>query len=74
MPDYADAGSAMQKQKTCQSCGKSFLCGPSTLDGKCWCSELPHIMQIESGKDCLCQACLEKEIDRKLLEQKLGGS
>lgn len=41
--------------KNCSNCGKLFHCGNP---GKCWCSDLPHIMPMETNADCLCKDCL----------------
>jgi len=51
-------------QKTCWRCGRPFLCGPETAQAKCWCDALPSI-ELEEGKDCLCQVCLGSAAQQK---------
>lgn len=51
--------------KTCPECGASFTCG-SDSPAPCWCASLPQIVQMTPGRDCLCPACLTREIDSRL--------
>lgn len=53
------------KTKVCRNCSAEFSCGHL---GGCWCSELPNIMPLEEGKDCLCPDCLKEVIDAKVKE------
>lgn len=49
------------EQKRCDGCGASFGCG--SAEGRCWCAGLPQVLPLpDAGKDCLCPACLEREV------------
>ncbi|HVZ80064.1 MAG TPA: cysteine-rich CWC family protein [bacterium] len=54
---------ALQNQpetKTCGRCGGKFPCHAKT--GGCWCEKLPALPKSIPDCDCLCPACLEKEL------------
>jgi len=55
----SDKMASKVKQKTCECCGKIFLCE----EGGCWCSkiELSPAAREEMQrkfKDCICESCL----------------
>jgi hypothetical protein len=45
----------------CARCGAPFRCGMQAGEAHCWCADLPAIAP-KLGRDCLCRACLEREI------------
>ena len=51
-------------RKTCGRCGVSFGC--SSHVGGCWCETLPNIVEIAPSGDCLCPACLAREIGGRI--------
>ena len=52
-----------KKQKICHQCQNKFDCNPHN----CWCAELPKIIPIKDGEDCLCPECLKKEIAKRVV-------
>ena len=46
--------------KTCGRCGQKFPCHAKI--GGCWCEKLPILPKAIPDCDCLCPACLEKEL------------
>lgn len=51
------------EQKICDRCGAAFGCGRRAAGGSCWCAEMPQVMPLPvSVGDCLCPACLEKDV------------
>lgn len=51
---------AERREKTCESCGRAFLCNA----GSCWCDSVPLDPAALSAlrakyRDCLCEACLK---------------
>ena len=53
------------QEKVCPHCCKPFVCGASNGKG-CWCMELPPLLPVEAGNQCLCPDCLSSEIKAKL--------
>lgn len=51
-----------ERQKKCPQCGTFFAC----CIEKCWCSELPQIMEISEKGDCFCPNCLKAIIQEKI--------
>jgi hypothetical protein len=52
----------MVANKVCSKCSKMFGC--NALSGNCWCDNLPSLGRpMAEWTDCLCPACLEKEIE-----------
>ncbi len=51
-----------EKVKVCSQCKTTFSC----FSENCWCSELPLVMPMIEGEDCLCPKCLKAVIDKKL--------
>jgi hypothetical protein len=51
--------------KTCPECGTSFTCGSDSPE-PCWCASLPQIVEMTLGRDCLCPACLTREIESRV--------
>jgi len=49
--------------KVCWRCGAGFGCGAGT--GACWCNDLPPIGLIDEASDCLCPACLDREVSSR---------
>lgn len=49
--------------ETCFACGAAFECGATEPDGKCWCTELPHVSANPTNPTCLCPACLKARIE-----------
>lgn len=56
------------KTTTCPICGDKFLCGSQAEDKRCWCSDYPSIMPLDSHQGCLCPACLKAKIKEKITE------
>ena len=50
-----------QMVKKCIQCDTEFNC---KTDDKCWCFELPKILNVDNG-DCLCRKCLNKKIENE---------
>lgn len=50
--------------KTCTVCGATFKCGEGSAAprGGCWCGDLPRVMPVCFGADCVCQSCLARTI------------
>jgi hypothetical protein len=53
---------------TCPNCKTEFHCGSKDKE-PCWCCSLPNIVPLGS-QNCLCPACLEKEIKKLQDKQK----
>ena len=51
--------------KTCPECGAQFTCGSDSPE-PCWCASLPQIVEMTPGRDCLCPACLTREIENRV--------
>jgi hypothetical protein len=51
--------------KTCPECGSPFTCGSDSPE-PCWCANLPLIVEMTPGRDCLCPACLTREIENRV--------
>jgi hypothetical protein len=51
--------------KTCPQCGAPFTCGSDSPE-PCWCAAMPQIVEMTPGRDCLCPACLTREIERRV--------
>ena len=51
--------------KTCPECGSQFTCGSDSPE-PCWCASLPRIVEMATGRDCLCPACLTREIENRV--------
>ncbi|HEY2338674.1 MAG TPA: cysteine-rich CWC family protein [Burkholderiales bacterium] len=49
----------MDRDKRCARCGTPFTCGAD--EPHCWCENLPPLEPVP-GRDCLCRACLEREV------------
>lgn len=47
-------------ESRCARCNAAFTCGAASLE-PCWCAGLPPL-KPETGRSCLCRACLELEI------------
>jgi len=50
-------------RKKCASCYQGFLCGAELREAKCWCSDLPMIMEVPEMQDedgCYCSSCVKK--------------
>ena len=54
------------KTKHCSQCGKAFICGTDKENSTCWCDTFPHIGQIDGINNCLCPACLKKQMKEKI--------
>jgi hypothetical protein len=54
-------GTRLERRKICPECQTEFGCYTS----QCWCDKLPNIVPLDPDRSCLCQACLEKVIDKK---------
>jgi hypothetical protein len=57
------AAGKLERNLTCEACGKEFVCGAS-LKG-CWCSEVKLTDENRTAirqtySDCLCRECLEQ--------------
>lgn len=53
-------------EKRCPVCSAAFVCGDGGLNARCWCSDLPNIMPLETGHgDCLCPSCLKDAIGQR---------
>ncbi|MBE9609244.1 cysteine-rich CWC family protein [Chitinilyticum piscinae] len=50
------------ERKRCSRCSAEFDCGTGAADGRCWCTELPAALPLDSGADCLCPACLRQRL------------
>lgn len=51
---------------SCFNCGTELICGAENGDPTCWCDNLPNIMPLNAeANSCYCQACLEKELQKK---------
>jgi hypothetical protein len=57
---------SIERKKVCSQCQTEFSC----FTENCWCAELPQIMPLSEGGDCLCPDCLKVTIDKKFEEQK----
>lgn len=57
--------------KLCSECQTEFGCGvaSATVQGGCWCQDLPAIMPLDELSNCLCKACLAKAIGREIIKQ-----
>jgi hypothetical protein len=55
-------GKPAERKKICPRCKSVFSC----FDENCWCSKLPPVMPLSENSECLCPACLEKEIEKKV--------
>ena len=55
-------------KKICATCGKGFECG--ALSGRCWCAELPRVLEVKDEKGCRCPECCRKMIEGRLGERK----
>lgn len=52
-------------KKYCSDCNNEIIC---SVDGECWCSNLPAVMPVKYGQGCRCQSCLAKLITLSLNE------
>lgn len=57
----------LERKKICASCRIEFSC----YTHNCWCAELPNLIPLTAGNDCLCPGCLKKAIARKIEDEKL---
>lgn len=48
-------------QKECTECGTAFECRNDSRG--CWCEELPAVMPLTEGAQCLCPDCLKAKIE-----------
>ncbi len=55
-----------ERRKTCLQCDVAFSCYAEN----CWCAELPQIMSMKEGEDCLCPQCLKAAIEEKSADLK----
>jgi hypothetical protein len=56
----------MATEKICPECKTKFGC--STDGSKCWCEDLPNVIPLTEGAECLCPDCLEKKIQNSELK------
>jgi len=61
---------ASPRTKHCASCGVGYSCGPVSGAEHCWCNELPHVALNTKYEDCLCPACLDREITKAQIHKK----
>jgi uncharacterized protein len=47
-----------KESDVCVRCGKEFSCGRKAGLKRCWCEDLPPVLPVVEGKDCLCPDCL----------------
>lgn len=45
---------------SCARCGAAFECGMASGLPHCWCSELPGLAELDPGKGCYCERCLDE--------------
>jgi hypothetical protein len=57
-----EEGIRQERRKVCPECKTAFGCFTS----ECWCDELPNIVPLDASRGCMCPACLEKVIDKKI--------
>lgn len=56
------------QSKLCSTCGTILICGSTQVGKPCWCAAYPAIMDIDFQQDCLCENCLSKAIQGKIIE------
>ncbi|UOA10391.1 MULTISPECIES: DUF5522 domain-containing protein [Methylobacter] len=56
------------QNKLCSTCGTILICGVTQTGKSCWCAAYPAIMAVDSQQDCLCENCLSKAIQGKIIE------
>ena len=59
---------ASPQSKRCSACGAELMCGSTQAGKSCWCAAYPAIMAIDFQQDCLCENCLNKAIQAKIIE------
>lgn len=57
----ADTPHPTPTPRACPQCDAPFACGPGS-NGRCWCDNLPAIIPLVEGAECLCPACLKKTV------------
>jgi len=55
------------QDKICSNCNAELQCG--SQQGNCWCMAYPQIV-ITAGQDCLCETCLQKNIESEMASSK----
>jgi hypothetical protein len=50
----------------CTICHKNFICNVSNISN-CWCAEYPNVLDVSTSESCLCQECLQLQIQKKTL-------
>lgn len=53
-----------KKFTACPQCGAQVYCGMLNGEPRCWCFDMPRVMQVPEQKEaaCLCKKCLEEAI------------
>ena len=51
------------KTKNCSQCNKVFDCGNPD---RCWCSQFPALMPLQTDQDCLCRDCLPIVVNKRI--------
>lgn len=49
---------------SCSSCQKQFVCGADDPASLCWCAKKPTLAVVKNDRTCLCETCLDNEIER----------